>query len=64
LDLKRFDESLNTLRVAQRLAPEEKRVHYLLGRLYSATKRRDLAQKEFAIFKVLEAAETKDKQTK
>jgi len=60
LDLKRYDASLNALTTAERLSPNEKKTHYLLGRLYTATRRPELAQKEFAIFKSLESAQTKN----
>jgi tetratricopeptide (TPR) repeat protein len=64
LDLRRFEDALNILKAAERQEPGQKKIHYLLGRAYAATKRSDLAQKEFSTFKALEATEMESKRAK
>ena len=45
---------------AERQAPNEKKLHYLLGRLYTAKNQPDLAKKEFDLFSTLEKAEMEE----
>ena len=57
LETSQFERCLKTLEEAKRLAPEAKKVHYLLGRLYTAQNQPDLARKEFDLFSSLETTE-------
>ena len=60
LETSQFEACLKTLEEAERQAPNEKKVHYLLGRLYTAKNEPDLAKKEFDLFSSLEKVEMEE----
>ncbi|CAN6618958.1 anaphase-promoting complex subunit Cdc27p [Trichomonascus vanleenenianus] len=49
IQLRRYDEALEELKVLRTLAPEEASVHFMLGQLYKIMHNRDLAIKHFTI---------------
>lgn len=55
-----MDKCLKTLEEAERQAPNEKKVHYLLGRPYTARNQPEFAKKEFELFSILEKAEMEE----
>ena len=57
LETLQFEACLKTLEEAEHQAPREKKVHYLLGKLYTAKRQPDLAKKEFDLFSSLEKTE-------
>jgi tetratricopeptide (TPR) repeat protein len=60
LETAQFEACLKTFEEAERQAPKEKKVHYLLGRLYTAMNQPDLAKREFDLFSSLEKAEMEE----
>lgn len=52
----RNDEAIEALRTATRLQPSYSQAHYRLGQLYQRTGQKELAAKEFAVFRQLTAA--------
>jgi len=57
LDVGNTEQALAELKAAEQLAPREKRIHYLLGRVYTAARQPELAKQAFATFSSLEAAD-------
>ena len=59
--LGRFDEALQELETAKRLAPGEKKVYYLLGGVHGDLNQRSEAQKAYSQFALIEAAELRER---